>query len=40
MEQAALIDAALRSSSREESARETTRLSTHAPAGPGLRKSS
>ena len=40
MEQAALIDAALRSSAREESARETTRLSPNAPATGGLRKSS
>jgi len=40
VEQAALIDAALRSSAREESARETTRLSPNAPATGGLRKSS
>jgi len=43
-EQAALIDAALRSSAREEGARETTRLSTPAspatPAAGSLRKSS
>ncbi|MCC6172281.1 MAG: 2-oxoglutarate dehydrogenase E1 component, partial [Gammaproteobacteria bacterium] len=40
-EQAALIDAALRSSAREEGARETTRLSPPAaPVAGGLRKSS
>ena len=40
-EQAALIDAALRSSAREEGARETTRLSPPAtPAAGNLRKSS
>ncbi|MCU0758696.1 MAG: 2-oxoglutarate dehydrogenase E1 component [Steroidobacteraceae bacterium] len=39
-EQAALIDAALRSSAREEGARETTRLSPPAAAATSLRKSS
>jgi len=41
LEQQAIIDAALRSSTTEESARETTRLTSPAlPSPAGLRKSS